>query len=111
MSVVSQNEIKKWKIREENRKQEANMNIELRQNKDDLSYLDMSYLAKDADRPSSGSINNLVTDGKEFKPIRNAVMHTALLTDEAKRKLTSVYENIKARVKHLLSSNNLPTAT
>ena len=36
--------------------------------------------------------------------MRDAVAHTALLTDEAKKKLTTVRENIKARVKALLSS-------
>jgi hypothetical protein len=30
--------------------------------------------------------------------------HTALLTDEAKTKLTTVYENIKGRIRTLLSS-------
>ncbi len=104
ISKNSQGEINEWKKREKKRKREGNINIELRQNKDDLSFLDMSYLAKDADRPgASGSTNNLVTDSKEFKPIRNAVMHTALLTPGAKRKLTTIYENIKGRVKALLS--------
>ncbi len=104
LSNGSKNEIKEWKTREKQRKQEGNINISIRQHKDDLSYLDMSFLAKDADRPSSTNpTNTLVTDGKEFRPIRNAVMHTALLTDQAKKKLTSVYENIKGRVKDLLS--------
>lgn len=104
ISTGSQNEINVWKEREKKRKREGNINIELRQNKDDLSYLDMSYLSKDADRPrSSGPTNSLVTDGKEFKPIRNAVMHTALLTPKAKQKLTTIYENIKERIKTLLS--------
>jgi len=44
----------------------------------------------------------LVRDEKEYKPIRNALMHTALLTDSAKTKLTSVYENIKGRIINLL---------
>jgi hypothetical protein len=47
----------------------------------------------------------LARDAKEYKPMRDAVAHTALLTDVAKRKLTSVYENIKGRIKELLSDN------
>jgi hypothetical protein len=35
-------------------------------------------------------------------------MHTALLSDEAKRKLTSVYDNIKGRLKKLLTANLEP---
>jgi len=101
MTTVAQTEIREWKIREVERKREGNINIDIRRNNDDLSYLDMSYLARSAD--TTGTQNTLHNDAKEFRPIRNAVMHTALLTDEAKRKLTTIYENIKARVKTLLS--------
>ena len=44
-------------------------------------------------------------DATEFKPIRDAVAHTAILTDQAKARLTTVRENIKGRVKKLLSKN------
>jgi len=101
MTTVAQTEIREWKVREVERKREGNINIDIRRNNDDLSYLDMSYLVRSAD--TTGTQNTLHNDAKEFRPIRNAVMHTALLTDEAKRKLTTVYENIKARVKTLLS--------
>jgi len=101
MTTVAQTEIREWKIREVERKREGNINIDIRRNNDDLSYLDMSYLVRSAD--TTGTQNTLHNDAKEFRPIRNAVMHTALLTDEAKRKLTTIYENIKARVKTLLS--------
>jgi len=101
MTTVAQTEIREQKIREVERKREGNINIDIRRNNDDLSYLDMSYLVRSAD--TTGTQNTLHNDAKEFRPIRNAVMHTALLTDEAKRKLTTIYENIKARVKTLLS--------
>jgi len=101
MTTVAQTEIREWKVREVERKREGNINIDIRRNNDDLSYLDMSYLVRSAD--TTGTQNTLHNDAKEFRPIRNAVMHTALLTDEAKRKLTTIYENIKARVKTLLS--------
>jgi hypothetical protein len=45
----------------------------------------------------------LSRDAKEYKPMRDALAHTALLTEVAKVKLTTVYENIKGRVRTLLS--------
>jgi len=44
----------------------------------------------------------LARDAREYKPIRDAVAHTALLTDPAKNKLTTVRENIRERVKTIL---------
>ena len=44
----------------------------------------------------------LIRDADEFKPMRDAMAHTALLTEQAKKRLTTVRENIKARVKALL---------
>ncbi|HUN54436.1 MAG TPA: ATP-binding protein [Smithella sp.] len=101
VSALAQTEITEWKTREIAHKQDGNINIDIRKNNDDLSYLDMSWLVKQAD--TGGVQNTLHNDAKAYRPIRNAVAHTALLTDEAKRKLTSVYENIKARIKTLLS--------
>ena len=46
----------------------------------------------------------LARDASQYKPIRDALAHTALLTNEAKAKLTSVYSNIKGRIKALLAS-------
>ena len=103
MTTVAQTTIQEEKVREVERKREGNINIDIRRNNDDLSYLDMSYLVRLAD--TTGTQNTLHNDAKEFRPIRNAVMHTALLTDEAKRRLTAVYDNIKGRIKNLLSSN------
>ncbi len=104
LSTAASTEINVWKPREVQRKAEGNVSIELRQNQDDLSYVDMSFLADMVDRPSqTNPTNNLVTDGKTFRPIRNAVMHTALLTAEAKQRLTTVFNNMKARVITLLS--------
>jgi hypothetical protein len=84
-------------------KKAGNININIRQNGNDLSYLDMALLAKLAD-PVRGTTNTLGVDAKEYKPIRDALAHTALLTEDAKTKLTSVYQNIKARVRTLLST-------
>ena len=48
----------------------------------------------------------LARDAKEYKPIRDGLAHTSLLTDLAKQKLTTVYENIKGRIKALLSKKD-----
>jgi len=103
LSSVAQGEITRLRSREIENKSAGNINIDLRQNDDNLSYLDMTFLAKAVDS-QRGSTNTLDTDAKEYKPIRDALAHTALLTNQAKIKLTSVYENMKARVKSLLSS-------
>ena len=104
ISQEGQTEVGQMRQKETTSKQNGNVNIDIRQNNDDLSYLDMSLLAKQAD--TTGVQNTLHNDAKAYKPIRDAIAHTALLTDEAKRKLTSVYENIKAKVKNLLSGAN-----
>lgn len=101
-----QREIDKWRNRENSDKRAGNISIDIRQNSsDDLYYLSMEPLVKIAEPPGDGYPDTLRNDEKEFTPVRNAVMHTSLLTPEAKTKLTSVYDNIKAKVKYLLSQN------
>jgi hypothetical protein len=89
-------------------KGKGNISIDIRQRQDDINYLSMDYLAylvdnKDKSNPAKGA--SLSRDADEYKPIRDAIMHTALLTGAAKKKLNSVYENIKARLNKLLSTN------
>ncbi len=103
LNPVAQGIVKDLRGKETNNKIAGNLNIDIRQLNDDLSYLDMSSLAKMVD-PQRGTTNTLDTDAKEYKPVRDALAHTALLTTQAKIKLTSVYENMKARVKKLLSN-------
>lgn len=100
LTAEVQGEITRLKTKETNNKRDGNINIDLRQNNQDTSYLDMAWLAKIVDRP--GTQNTLHNDGKQYKPIRDALMHTALLTQEAKDKLNTVRENIKGRLKSLL---------
>ena len=96
-------EVARLRQREIESKASGNLNIDLRQNDHDLSYLEMAILAKMVD-PQRGTTNTLDIDAREYKPIRDALAHTALLTSVAKGKLASVYENVKARVRALLSS-------
>ncbi len=102
LTTTENSEVSKWRTAEVAHKTAANMNIDIRQNDDDLSFLEMGFLTNLVD-PQRGHINCLSTDAKPYRPIRNSLMHTALLTREAKQRLNSVYDNIKARIKILLS--------
>ncbi len=100
----AQVEIDEWKAREQVRMGEANISFKIREKRDNLDYLGMDFLARVVDgsvnRPNT---NSLVRDSVEYKPMRNAVGHTAQLTLIAQQRLSLVYENIKARIKTLLS--------
>lgn len=92
-----------YKPKEERAKKKGNISIGLRQNDDDLSYLSMDDLAYMADKKDPLKEACLARDANEYKPIRDALMHTALLTAEAKNRLSGVYKNIEARVQKLLT--------
>jgi hypothetical protein len=76
---------KQWKDKESQSKGKGNISIAIRREVSDLSYLsmdDLAYLvdkAKDALKEAA-----LSRDANEYKPIRDAVAHTALLTKAAK---------------------------
>ena len=89
--------------RETDNKNKGNISIDLRKKSTKLSYLSMDGLANMVDKKDPAKEACLSRDAMEYKPIRDALAHTALLTDKAKQKLTSVYFNIKGRVKTLLS--------
>lgn len=102
LTQEAERDINDWKRKEAQNKQNGGINIELRKSNVDISYLDMAGLANLVDRIPGGQ-NQLPNDAKQYRPIRDALMHTSLLTDEAKRKLTTVYDNIKGRIRDLLS--------
>lgn len=99
-----QKEIVKFKEREEKSKQAANISFPIRQISLDLSYLDMDALAFTAEGSKSTNTQSLWGDAIGFKPVRNAVGHTGRLTNVAKNHLNTTFENIKARVRILLSN-------
>jgi hypothetical protein len=104
LSPEARAEAAKWKDKETDSKNRGNISIIIRRLGDDLSYLSMDDLANLVDKPKDRLKEAaLARDASEFKPIRDAVAHTALLTNEAKARLRTVRENIKARVKTLLS--------
>jgi len=97
-------EAKVWMQREEEAKDRGNVSIDIRRDSSELKYLSMDYLANLVDKKDKIKEASLSRDAAEYKPERDAIMHTSLLTTEAKKKLTSVYENIKGRIKKLLSN-------
>jgi hypothetical protein len=96
-------EVGKWKRVETDNKNKGNISINIRRSSCDLSYLSMNDLAYLVDKRDPTKEACLARDANEYKPIRDALAHTALLTDMAKRRLTSVYDNIKGRIKTLLA--------
>jgi len=96
-------EAEKWKANEKASKGKGNISIAIRREPTNSSYLSMDHLANLVDKKDPLKEACLARDANEYKPIRDAVAHTALLTDKAKNKLSTVRENIKERVKTILS--------
>lgn len=96
------NEIKTNKDEETKNKGAANISFDISTN-GDLSYVGMYTLSDMVDGQAKQNAASLSRDTVEYRPLRNAVGHTALLTTEAKKKLNLVYQNIKARLKSLLN--------
>ena len=103
LTKPSKEEVKKWREREKKRKDEAGLSFDIRRD-DDLSYLGMDELAISAEGSKKGDGKpSLWRDAINFRPVRNAVGHTGLLTGAAKNHLNVTFENIKGRVKNLVS--------
>jgi len=84
----------KYRNNENENLETADMSLNIRRNGSDLSYLDMDLLVSLIDTND----NNLHTYGNQYKPVRDATMHTSLLTSEAKEHLSAVFRNIKTRI-------------
>lgn len=98
------NEIQKWKSNEQLGMGKANISFDVRKDTDGLSFLDMDHLAESIEGYRRMDSNqSLWADAISYKPIRNVVGHTGLLTGNAKTHLSLTFENIKARVKTLIS--------
>lgn len=105
LSDEAKKEAKKWKAREDDSKNKGNISIVIRRDPNELSYLSMDDLANLVDKPKDRQKEAaLARDAVEFKPMRDAVAHTALLTDAAKERLRTVRENIKGRIRTLLAA-------
>ncbi len=93
-----------YQQREKDSKGRGNISIKLRKSNTRLSYLAMDELANLVDKGDKIKDASLARDASEYKPIRDAMAHTALLTDAAKSRLTTVYGNIKGRLRSLFSA-------
>ncbi|MGQ0582622.1 MAG: ATP-binding protein [Reyranella sp.] len=103
LSPQAKGEAKKWKDVEIANKNKGNISIAIRRNANEASYLAMADLANLVDKKDPIKEACLSRDANEYKPIRDAVAHTALLTSPAKAKLSTVRENIKGRVKAIIA--------
>lgn len=104
LSTGVSRDISEWQNREADNLGAANISYAVRKDSDGLTYLSMDALAVTVEGGKTTSGNqSLWTDAIQFKPIRNVVGHTGLLTNNAKSALSLTFENIKARVKKLIS--------
>jgi len=103
ISKEAKSEFQKWQNNEINAKNKANISFEIRRDADNLNYLSMDQLANLADMHKEHKITALSRDAVIYKPVRDAMAHTSVLTTTAKNSLSITYENIKARIKKLLA--------
>src|SRR6218665_187325 len=98
----ARDEFNQRKKNEEDAKNKANISFDIRDRADDLHYLSMDHLANLADVQKEHKKTALSRDAIVYKPVRDAMAHTAILTQTAKQSLNTTFENIKARIKKLL---------
>lgn len=99
-----QRRINEYKAQESTHMGNANISFPIRQTSFDLSYVDMNDLAFTAEGNMKLPSPSLSADAAAFKPVRNAVGHTGRLTQPAKTHLNLTFENIKARIRTLISN-------
>ncbi len=105
LTKPAEEEIKKWKKQEKKYLEAANISYEITRPANDLAYLGMkglSILSEGGKSDEKGKPMPLYRDQITYTPIRNAVGHTSLLTQNAKNQLSTTLENIKARLQKLL---------
>ncbi|MDN4754825.1 hypothetical protein QYZ87_09910 [Porphyromonadaceae bacterium W3.11] len=99
-------DIDKYRKKANDAKEAANINFNIREDDSDLLYFAMDDLTYIAETISKGDVRkaSLHRDAQEYKPIRDAMSHTSRLIKNAKNKLNTTYENIKARIIDLLGT-------
>lgn len=104
ISKGQKNKAQDYKNRESSNKQIGNINYTIRRNTDDIFYFDMDILSDIIDKSKKGDIKlaSLCRSSKAYKPVRDAVAHTSIITKEAKSGLSSEFDNIKARVMNIM---------
>ncbi len=103
LTKPARTEVDRCRDREQASKNVANISFNIRKDNDDLSYLGLEMLAKSIeDTAGDRTKPSLIRDAEKYKPVRNAVGHTGLLTQDAKGHLSSIFKNIKGRIRTLL---------
>ncbi|OIP85888.1 hypothetical protein AUK57_02190 [Candidatus Saccharibacteria bacterium CG2_30_41_52] len=100
------NQVSKNRRVEIDKKHKGNLTIDIRSDDTDLSYLDTEPLIDIAEPTGRGDPDALHQDEKQFTPIRNAVMHTSLLTVEARTRMISIRDNIRGKIRNLLNGTS-----
>lgn len=96
-------EITEWRNIEIKNKTAGNVSFDIRRDNDDLEYLGMDALAVTVEgSDAKAKQQSLWKDALSYKPVRNAVGHTGVLSVPAKTHLSMTFENIKGRVKTIL---------
>ena len=104
LSEKAKKEAEQWKKKEQERKNAANINYEVRSSSDDKYYLDMDHLANFVDKAGDKLKDpGISRSAVVYKPLRDAVGHTSIITDMAKTQLSLEFENIKARLAKILA--------
>ena len=93
-------EIANYKDKESKSKQKANIAFPVREGKDGLNYVGFNELARAIDIAENmqNKPDSLSQDAKTQKPVRDALMHTANLTDEARNLGSTSWTNIVHKV-------------
>jgi hypothetical protein len=104
LSPEAKSEVTAMKKKEKTSKERGNVSIPIRKTPVDTSYLAMDHLANLVDKRDRIKEACLARDANEYKPVRDAIAHTALLTDQAKARLTTISNNIKERIRTLLAN-------
>lgn len=94
---------KRWKKKENESKNAANISYSVRANEAELYYLDMADLANLIDKAEDQKSASLSRSSVTYKPLRDAIGHTSIITDNAKQQLSLTYENIKQRLGEILT--------
>ena len=103
LSNEATSEASRWKKKEEANKGIANISYDIRESMEDIYYLDMKYLSNFIDKASDKNKDPALSRSADmYKPVRDAVGHTSIITPIAKQQLSIELENIKARVMDLI---------
>lgn len=103
LSTVAAKDAAKWRKFEAENLGKANISWAIRTASDDLYYIEMDGLAIMAEGSKLSIGPSLYLDAINYKPVRNAVGHTGLLSAAGKTHLNQVFLNVRARIKNLLA--------